>query len=294
MLIAIPSELPGGLESTISDHFGHCGAFTLVRVENEEIGEVSILENGGHEEGGCMAPVQLLKEHGVEVLLAGGMGQRPLSGFQQVGIAVHFKQKAQSVREAVDLFIAGACPAFGEAQTCGGGGGECGGHHHEEVQRDPIEGVADIRDGRVVTLEYELADSDGSVLDSSTHTGPMRYLHGGGQLMPALELAVAGLEVGATKTVELACADAFGERDDARVIEVDRAQLPADITVGAMVSAQNQSGQTMSLTVIHLDETKGHLDGNHPLAGKDLVFQITVAAVENATAEELAHSHRGQ
>ena len=290
MLIAIPSDHPGGLDSTISDHFGHCGAFTLVKIENGEIGEVSILENEGHEQGGCLAPVQFLKGHGVEVLLAGGMGPRPLSGFQQAGIAVHFKDSAESVRDAVDLFIGGGCPAFGEAQTCGGGGGECGGHHHEEVQREPIEGVADIRARRIITLEYELTDSDGNLLDSSARTGPMRYLHGAGQLQPALEGAIAGLETGATTTVELPCADAFGERDEARTIEVARDQLPVEVTVGEMVSAQNKSGQPISLAVIHLDDETARLDGNHPLAGKDVVFKVTVARVENATAEELAHS----
>lgn len=291
MLIAIPSDAPGGLDSNISDHFGHCSAFTLVQVENGEVGEVKILENGGHEEGGCLAPVNLLKGEGVEILLAGGMGPRPLAGFQQVGIAVHFKGEAESVGDALKLFISGECPAFDEAQTCGGGGGGCGGHHHEEVQRDPIEGVADIRDGRVITLDFELSDGDGNVLDASTRAGPMRYLHGAGQLMPALEAAIGGLEMGATKTVELTPAEAFGEREDTRILEVERSQLPAEAAVGEIVTAENQSGQQMTLTIIHLDDQTARLDGNHPLAGKDLVFKITVKSVENATAEELAHSH---
>ena len=191
MLIAVPYDAPGGLDSTISEHFGHCGAFTIVTVANGKIGEVSILENSGHEQGGCMAPVQLLKQEGVEVLVAGGMGQRPLSGFQQVGIAVHFKEDARSVSEAIELFLKGGCRSFGEAQTCGGGGGGCGGHHHEEVVREPIEGVADIREGRVVTLDFELTHPllrrlhlglgwrgcDGDTLDDLGVTGRWR---GGG------------------------------------------------------------------------------------------------------------------
>ena len=291
MLIAVPSDTTTGLDSTISEHFGHCGAFTLVTVENGEIGEVSILENGGHEQGGCMAPVQLLKEYGVEILLSGGMGPRPLSGFQQVGIAVHHSKDVQSVRDAVDLYLSGGCPAFGEAQTCGGGGGSCGGHPHEEIHRDPIEGVADIRDGRIVTLDFELADSDGSVLDTSTRVGPMQYLHGAGQLLPALEGAVTGLEMGAEKTIEISCADAFGEPDEARIIEVTRTQLSPEAKVGEKVATQDQSGRQIPLTIIHLDDTTARLDGNHPFAGKDLVFKITVTRVENATADELAHNH---
>jgi len=291
MLIAIPSESPGGLDSTISEHFGHCGAFTIVDVEGGEIGGVEIVANGGHEQGGCMAPVQLLKQRGVEILLAGGMGQRPLAGFQQVGITVHFKGEAESVGDAVELFIKGGCPAFDEAQTCGGGGGGCGGHHHEQVQREPIEGVADVRDGRVVTLDFELSDSDGALLDASNRVGPMRYLHGAGQLLPALEIAISGLEKGAAKTVAIPCADAFGERDDSRIIEVKRTQLPPDVEVGTMLATQDQQGRQVPLRVIELDDETAKLDGNHPFAGKDVVFKVTVADVENATADELAHNH---
>ena len=291
MLIAIPSDSSEGLDSTISEHFGHCGAFTIVEVSGSEVGEVTILPNGGHEEGGCMAPVQLLKEKGVEILLAGGMGQRPLAGFQQVGIAVHFKSDAQTVGEAVELFIGGGCPAFDETQTCGGGGGECGGHHHHEVQREPIEGVADIREERIITLDFELGDSDGNPLDSSTRIGPMRYLHGAGQLLPALEGAIAGLEIGARKTIEIPCAEAFGEHDEKRVIEVQRTQLPPDAEIGTMVATKDQQGRQIPLIIIHLDDETARLDGNHPFAGKDVVFNITVANVENATAEEMAHNH---
>ena len=284
MLIAIPSDTSAGLESTISEHFGHCGAFTIVAVEDGEIGEVSIVENGGHEQGGCMAPVQLLKERGVEILLAGGMGQRPLAGFQQVGIAVHSSKDAVRVRDAVDLFLNGGCPAFDEEQTCGGGGGGCGGHHYEEVQRDPIEGVADIRDGRIVTLDFELSDSDGHFLDTSTRVGPMRYLHGAGQLIPALESAVAGLEIGARKTIKVPCADAFGQRDQSRIIEVKRTQLPPEAKIGEMVATRDQHGRQIPLTIVHLDDDTARLDGNHPFSGKDVVFKLTVKSVEGLKA----------
>lgn len=293
MLIAIPSDSPGGLDAAISEHFGHCGAFTLVTIDNDTIGEVSILENGGHEEGGCMAPVQLLKENGVEVLLAGGMGQRPLSGFQQVGIAVHFKGDATSVQDAVELYLAGDCHAFGEAETCGGGGGGggCGGHDHHEVQREPIVGVADVRSGRIITVNFELKDDQGNLLDSSTRIGPMKYLHGAGQLIPALEAALTGLEPGASKTVEIPCAEAFGERDEAKIIEHPRAQLPPEVKVGDMLTGQDDHGRQLPLMVIHLDETTAKLDANHPFADKNLVFEVSVNTVENATEEEIAHGH---
>lgn len=196
-LIAIPSDTTDGLDSAVSEHFGHCAAFTLVTMTDDTIGEVSVLENEGHEEGGCMAPVNLLKGQGVEVLLAGGMGGRPLAGFQQVGIDVRSREGAGTVREAVELYVAGGCPSFGEAQTCGGGEGGCGGHgHHHEPETFPIEGKADIRDGRLVTVDFEIKDRGGAVLGSSTSTGPMRFVYGASQIFPAIEQALAGVEPG--------------------------------------------------------------------------------------------------
>jgi len=291
VLIAIPSDAPGGLDVPVSEHFGHCAAFTLVGVQDGEIGEVTIVENGGHEQGGCMAPVMLLKQQNVNALLAGGMGQRPLSGFQQVGIAVHFKEDAASVREAVELFLKGKCRTFGEAQTCGDGGGHCGGHHEAPVEREPITGPADIRAGRVVSIDYELKDGEGSLLDSSAQSGAIRYLHGSRNLMPGLEKALAGLEAGAHVVVEIPRAEGSGDRDESKIVEVPRKQLPADAVVGARVAAQDESGRSFSLIILELGDETARLDGNHPLAGKDLVFDVTILRVESATPEEIEHGH---
>jgi FKBP-type peptidyl-prolyl cis-trans isomerase 2/predicted Fe-Mo cluster-binding NifX family protein len=292
MLIAIPTEAPGGLDAEISEHFGHCAAFTLVTVEDGRPHDVTVVANPGHDESGCLGPVSLLQQHNVDVLLSGGMGMRPLAGFQEAGIAVHFKEAARSVREAVELFVAGRCRAFGEAETCGG----CGGHEHEhghdeEIVREPIEGRADVRDNRVVTLGFQLRNKAGRVLDSSERSGPIRYLHGRGQLMEKLEGAVAGLEAGAGVTVEVSPEEGFGVRDESRVIDVPRGQLPADARVGALVVGQDPQGRRLHMTVVHLDDTIARLDGNHPLAGRDLVFELHVLAVESATPEELARGH---
>jgi len=128
MKIAVPSNAPGGLEAGLSAHFGHCDAFTVVEVEGRDIKDVQVLPNAGHEQGGCMAPVMLLKGAGVDVLVAGGMGARPLAGFQQVGIQVFFHEGAPTVGEAVNMVTSGQARAFGQAQVCGGGGGSCHGH----------------------------------------------------------------------------------------------------------------------------------------------------------------------
>ena len=130
MLIAIPSDAPGGMDATLSGHFGHCDAFTLVNLEGDEVKEVKVVQNGGHVTGGCMTPVLKLKDLGVEALVAGGMGARPLAGFQQVGITVYFNEGAPTVGHAVQLLSQGQARVFGPAQTCQGGENHCGGHGH--------------------------------------------------------------------------------------------------------------------------------------------------------------------
>jgi predicted Fe-Mo cluster-binding NifX family protein len=120
-LIAIPSEAPGGLESPLGAHFGHCALYTLVSVENGEVQRVDVVPNVPHQQGGCMAPVQYLAEKGVNRLIAGGMGLRPLMGFHQVGIDVYHGGEARTVGEAVQAAIEGQLAQFRQEHTCGGG-----------------------------------------------------------------------------------------------------------------------------------------------------------------------------
>ncbi len=133
ILIAVPSVNPGGLDSDMSGHFGHCDIFTLINIEEGKIDNVSTLENPPHEQGGCMAPVNHLSQNDVNVLIAGGMGMRPLMGFQQVGIAVYHNNGLSNVADVVTAFVEGKLPQFTSNNTCGGGGGQnhgggCGNH----------------------------------------------------------------------------------------------------------------------------------------------------------------------
>jgi FKBP-type peptidyl-prolyl cis-trans isomerase 2/predicted Fe-Mo cluster-binding NifX family protein len=290
MLIAIPSETPGGLDAPISDHFGHCAAFTLVRISEGQLGEVTVLPNTGHEHGGCMAPVQMLQEHDVSALITGGMGSRPLSGFQRAGIGVYHSAGAATVREAAELMAAGGCQEFGEEETCGGGCSHHG-HHHIVVERPPLEGPADVRADRVVSFHLTLTDENGQLLQSSDGDEPIRYLHGHDNLPPGLEQALVGLTAGCRTRVEMAAADGYGERDEAKVMEVPRDRLPPEAEVGAVVHTQRPDGRVMTLSIVAMDDKTVRLDGNHPLAGKDLVFDVTIVAVEAAVPEELEHGH---
>jgi predicted Fe-Mo cluster-binding NifX family protein len=122
-IIAIPSSQPGGLEAPLGAHFGHCDLYTLVTVDGDEIKDVKVIPNVPHQQGGCMAPVNYLAQQGVAELVAGGMGMRPLMGFNQVGIEVFHGASSRTVGEAVNAAIAGQLQRFGQEHTCGGGAG---------------------------------------------------------------------------------------------------------------------------------------------------------------------------
>ena len=126
IIVAIPSDHPGGLEAPLGAHFGHCDLYTLVKVAQGQVLEVGTLPNVPHQQGGCMAPVNHLAQHGVQVLIAGGMGMRPLMGFQQVGIMVLYGNGAQTVGEAVEALLKGQLPQFSTEFTCGGGAPQMG------------------------------------------------------------------------------------------------------------------------------------------------------------------------
>lgn len=121
-VIAVPSEAPGGLDALRSSHFGHCTHFTLVTVESGQVAGVQVIENYPHMEGGCMQPVMLLANHGVTDIIVSGMGARPLAGFAQVGISVHFDAERPLVGEVVEAFMNNRLREMTPEMTCGGHG----------------------------------------------------------------------------------------------------------------------------------------------------------------------------
>jgi predicted Fe-Mo cluster-binding NifX family protein len=117
--IAVPSERPGGLEAERAGHFGRAACFTLVDITPAgEVGEVEVLQNPPHSEGGCMAPVLVLAGHDVDAIVVQGIGGRPLMGFNQVGIAV-LQGTGSGVSEAIEAFLAGGLPEFSFEHACG-------------------------------------------------------------------------------------------------------------------------------------------------------------------------------
>lgn len=119
--IAVPSTLPGGLEAEVGAHFGHCDLYTVVDIKGGQLSGVTTLPNVPHQQGGCLAPVNHLAKHGVTILIAGGMGMRPLMGFNQAGIEVFRGTDSPSVGHAIEAFLKGELTPFTREFTCGGG-----------------------------------------------------------------------------------------------------------------------------------------------------------------------------
>lgn len=126
ILVAVPSDAPGGMDAAPSAHFGHCAAYTIAKIENGDIKEVAIEENKGHEHGGCVQPVQELAKKGVKALIAGGMGMRPLNAMAEAGITVYYGTGFPTVKAALQALASGKLQTFGADQLCKG---NCG-HHH--------------------------------------------------------------------------------------------------------------------------------------------------------------------
>jgi predicted Fe-Mo cluster-binding NifX family protein len=105
--VAIPSVGKGGLDGQRSQHFGHCDAFTLIDVENGEIGKVTVINNQEHQEGGCLVPVQTLSNHKVNALVVSGIGLRPLTAFNEVGIDVFHDAICPDIKPVVDTPVRG-------------------------------------------------------------------------------------------------------------------------------------------------------------------------------------------
>lgn len=122
MKLAVPSMGEGGLDAERSGHFGHCDCFTIVDLADGKVTDVSILDNPPHEEGGCLRPVGLLSEQGVDAIVAAGMGGRPLSGFNQAGITVYFENQTPNVGKVVEIVAQGKTPIMSIDQACQ--------HHH--------------------------------------------------------------------------------------------------------------------------------------------------------------------
>jgi FKBP-type peptidyl-prolyl cis-trans isomerase SlyD len=148
-----------------------------------------------------------------------------------------------------------------------------------------------VEKNTVVSLNYELSDAQGQLIEK-TDT-PIEYLHGGYDgIFPLVEKALAGKQAGESCRVRLEPDDAFGEYDAALVHLEPRNKFPDTVKVGMQFEGKGvETGTTLVYTVTDVAEDKVVVDGNHPLAGKALDFNCTIAAVRAATQEEMSHGH---
>ncbi len=148
-----------------------------------------------------------------------------------------------------------------------------------------------ITKNTVVTLEFELSDAQGKLIEKTKE--PIAYLHGGYQgIFPLVEQALDGKVAGDTCRVRLAPEDAFGEYN-AELVQVElKEKFPPEVAVGMQFEGRgDQSGHAMVYTVTDVAANQVVVDGNHPLAGQTLDFSCTVTKVRAATGEELEHGH---
>jgi FKBP-type peptidyl-prolyl cis-trans isomerase SlyD len=147
---------------------------------------------------------------------------------------------------------------------------------------------------RVISFHYTLTNKAGEVIDTSRdQQEPFSYLEGKSQIIPGLEKVLALLSVGDTKKIEVAAAEAYGMPDAQLIVEVPRDKLPGnqEINVGDQFQASGPQGEMLLFRVLELNGDQVKLDGNHPLAGEDLVFDVEIMKIRDATATELAHGH---
>ncbi len=144
---------------------------------------------------------------------------------------------------------------------------------------------------RVISFHYTLTDKSAQVIDHSKERGPMTFMEGAQQIIPGLERQLLALKVGDKQRIQVSAAEAYGERNEKMIIKVQPEQLPhKDVKVGDKFSGGKEPHAPV-FTVIHVTPTEITLDGNHMLAGVDLIFDVELTAIREATAEELAHGH---
>jgi FKBP-type peptidyl-prolyl cis-trans isomerase SlyD len=147
----------------------------------------------------------------------------------------------------------------------------------------------------VATIHYTLKDDKGALIESSNDEGgePLSYIHGTGNLIPGLEDKLEGKTKGDKLSVTVKADDAYGERDEELIEVVEKTEFDdaEELTEGKEFQYDDEDGNIFHVRILKIDGDKVTVDGNHPLAGKNLSFDVEVLDVRTATAEELEHGH---
>lgn len=149
-----------------------------------------------------------------------------------------------------------------------------------------------ITENAVVVIDYTLKDDDDNIIDQSAD-GNFAYLNNGRNIISGLEKALVDKEKGDQVSASIGPADGYGERDESQVQKISREMFPpeADIQVGMQFQGQSAEGHQAVITITEINGDEIVADGNHPLAGMTLHFEVTIVDVREATEEELEHGH---
>ncbi len=144
----------------------------------------------------------------------------------------------------------------------------------------------------VVTIHYTLTNKAGEQLDSSIGAEPLTYIHGAGNIIPGLEEALSDTSVGDKLKVTIEPADAYGERNEEQIQTVPKEMFQGidKIEVGMQFQADSSTGPAI-VTITGVDGDEITIDGNHPLAGEQLTFDVEVMDIRPATETEMEHGH---
>ena len=276
-------------DGLVFQHFGRTETFKIYTVEDGKVLSSELFDSNGT---GHEALAGLLAEHGIDVIICGGMGAGAQAALQEAGIEI-FAGAEGNADEAVEAYLRGElvntgvnCDHHHEEKSeedcgsgcgggCGGCGGGCGGCHGGSR----IEGK---NVGKTCKVHYRGTFNDGTQFDSSYDRGePLEFVCGAGMMIPGFDAAVANMDVGQSLDVHLMPEEAYGQPNPAAFITVEIAQLPDSekLSVGDRVYLYNNMGQPVPVTVSAKDEVNITFDANHEMAGKELNFRIELLEI---------------
>lgn len=151
-----------------------------------------------------------------------------------------------------------------------------------------------VEKNTVVSFHYTLKDKEtGSVIESSREAGqPVTFLVGAGEIIPGLESRMIGMEAGESREIEVPAEEAYGQRDPNLIQKAPREYFQnVPLQKGLPLQAQTPEGRVINMVVVDFDENTVTVDMNHPLAGRDLLFEVEVIDVREATPDEILHRH---
>lgn len=138
-----------------------------------------------------------------------------------------------------------------------------------------------VEKGKVIAVHYTGRVASGEIFDNTEGKAPLKFQVGSGQIIKGFENALIGKNIGDKVSVNLTSDEAYGQIREDLIVEVKKEQMPGEVTIGQSLSAQADNGQQINVLVKEVKEDIIIIDGNHPLAGKDISFEIEIVEIED-------------